>query len=76
MYTQNMTTTISWNLIAGYYEGLPWYGTGILTAAEPWSGYYDTTNVGLIWASAHTTQFAQPGWFEDDIDSRSCWMIG
>ena len=58
-----MTTTISWNLIAGYYHGLPWYGTGIMTAAEPWSGSFDTSNVGLIWGSAHTTQFAQPGWF-------------
>ena len=57
-----MTTTISWNLIASYYSGLPWYGTAIMTAAEPWSGSYDDVNVGLVWASAHTTQFAQPGW--------------
>eukprot|EP00042_Codosiga_hollandica_P057702 m.858006 g.858006 ORF g.858006 m.858006 type:complete len:846 (-) comp59651_c0_seq6:65-2602(-) len=58
----NMTTTISWNLIASYYEGLPWYGTALLTAVEPWSGNFDTDNVGVLWATAHTTQFAQPGW--------------
>ena len=59
-----MTTTISWNLIASYYSGLPWYGTAILTAAEPWSGSYDDVNVGLVWASAHTTQFTEPGWLD------------
>eukprot|EP00042_Codosiga_hollandica_P038562 m.314848 g.314848 ORF g.314848 m.314848 type:complete len:940 (+) comp55423_c0_seq3:52-2871(+) len=59
----NMTATISWNLIASYYEGLPWYGTALLTAVEPWSGHFDTDNVGVLWATAHTTQFAQPGWF-------------
>ena len=58
-----MTATISWNLIASYYHGLPWYGTALMTAAEPWSGSYDNNNVGLVWASAHTTQFSQPGWF-------------
>lgn len=58
----NMTTTIAWNLISSYYPGLDWYGTSILSAPEPWSGYYDTTNVGLVWVSAHTTHFAQPGW--------------
>ena len=64
---QNMTATISWNLFASYYEGLLWYGTGILTAAEPWSGYYDNENVGLVWASAHTTHFAWPGWYAGDV---------
>ena len=68
-----MTTTISWNLFASYYEGLPWYGTSILSAAEPWSGNYDNVNVGLVWASAHTTQFTQPGWF---VASNACmWML-
>ena len=33
------------------------------TAAEPWTGSFDDQNVGLVWASAHTTQFTQIGWF-------------
>ena len=57
-----MTTTISWNLFGSYYVGLLWFGTSIMTAAEPWSGNYDNVNVGIIWGTAHTTQFAQPGW--------------
>jgi hypothetical protein len=57
-----MTATISWNLIASYYHGLPWYGTGLMTAAQPWSGAFDDVNVGMLWATAHTTHFTQPGW--------------
>ncbi len=54
--------TISWGLIASYYHGLPWYGTALMTAAEPWSGAFDDVNVGMLWATAHTTHFTQPGW--------------
>ena len=68
-----MTTTISWNLISSYYYGLPWYGTAIMSAAEPWSGNYDDVNVGLVWATAHTTQFAQPGWL---VINSWVWMVG
>ena len=61
--TQNMTASIAWNLVSSYYKGLPWYGTSILTAAEPWSGHWDSDNVGVFWATAHTARFTQPGWF-------------
>jgi hypothetical protein len=69
----NMTATISWNLIASYYHGLPWYGTALMTAAEPWSGSYDDVNVGMMWATAHTTHFTRPGWnVRGDDVSLSC----
>jgi hypothetical protein len=39
-------------------------------ANTPWSGYYNVQ--GAIWATAHTTQFAEPGW--QYLDSSSGYM--
>jgi hypothetical protein len=41
-----------------------------LETASPWSGHYDV--LPSLWATAHTTQFAQPGW--QYIDNASGYL--
>src|ERR1019366_4263361 len=55
-----MTKTIIWSLITSYYENLPLPNSGPMKANTPWSGHYEVQPA--LWAIAHTTQFAQPGW--------------
>jgi hypothetical protein len=55
-----MTSTLLWNLVTSYYGNLLYPGAGAMTADTPWSGYYQLDSG--IWVTAHTTQFAQPGW--------------
>ncbi|MGC2398573.1 MAG: LamG-like jellyroll fold domain-containing protein [Acidobacteriaceae bacterium] len=54
------TKTEIWSPVTSYYDVLAAPNSGLMYANTPWSGYYDVQ--GAIWATAHTTQFAQPGW--------------
>ena len=55
-----ITKTEVWSPITSYYDNLPVPGSGLMRANTPWSGYYEVQPA--IWVTAHTTQFAQPGW--------------
>ncbi|HZY61622.1 MAG TPA: hypothetical protein VFE38_03785 [Edaphobacter sp.] len=65
LYNQNylkggFSATEIWSPITSYYDILAAPNSGLMYANTPWSGHYDVQ--GAIWATAHTTQFAQPGW--------------
>lgn len=56
----SFTATEIWSPITSYYDILAAPNSGLMYANTPWSGNYRVQ--GAIWATAHTTQFAQPGW--------------
>ena len=58
--TGGFTKTEIWSPITSYYDILAAPNSGLMYANTPWSGYFNIQ--GAIWATAHTTQFAQPGW--------------
>ena len=64
------TSTEIWSPITSYYDILAAPNSGLMYANTPWSGHYDVQ--GTIWATAHTTQFAQPGW--QYLDSSSGYL--
>jgi O-glycosyl hydrolase len=64
------TSTEIWSPITSYYDILAAPNSGLMYANTPWSGHYDVQ--GTIWATAHTTQFAQPGW--QYLDSSSGFL--
>ena len=64
-YNQNylegsLTSTEIWSPVTSYYDNLAAPNSGLMYANTPWSGHYDVQST--IWVTAHTTQFAQPGW--------------
>ncbi len=75
MYNRNyvvgkMTKTEIWSPISSYYDNLPLPSSGMMRANTPWSGNYEVQPA--VWGTAHTTQFAMPGWHY--LDS-ACQMI-
>ncbi|HEU5458480.1 MAG TPA: hypothetical protein VFU68_07665 [Terracidiphilus sp.] len=77
LYNQNylegsLTATEIWSPITSYYDNLAAPNSGLMMANTPWSGNYKVQ--GTIWSTAHTTQFAQPGW--QYLDSASGTLPG
>jgi Glycosyl hydrolase family 59 len=66
----SLTSTEIWSPVTSYYDNLAAPNSGLMYANTPWSGHYDVQ--GTIWATAHTTQFAQPGW--QYLDSASGYL--
>jgi hypothetical protein len=58
--TGKATNVITWSLITSYYDNLSLPNSGLMMAKTPWSGYFEIQPA--LWAAAHTTQFAHPGW--------------
>lgn len=55
-----MSKSEIWSPVTAYYDLLAAPGSGLMRANSPWSGNYTVSPA--IWATAHTTQFAAPGW--------------
>ncbi len=55
-----LTKTEIWSPVTSYYDNLAAPNSGLMYANTPWSGYYRVQSA--IWVTAHTTQFAEPGW--------------
>ncbi len=65
LYTRDRITKFEiWCPFDGIYNQIIWSNTGAMQANSPWDGHY--TVWPAIWALAHTTQFAKPGWIYMD----------
>ena len=61
LYTRDRITKYEiWCPIDSIYDQIIWADTGAMQADTPWCGHY--TVWPAVWAIAHTTQFAEPGW--------------
>jgi galactosylceramidase len=63
-----MTKTEIWSPVSSYYDNLPLSSSGVMRANTPWSGSYEVQPA--VWGTAHTTQFARPGWIYMDSACR------
>lgn len=59
-----ITKYLVWCPIDSIYDQIIWPDTGAMMADSPWSGHYAVWPA--VWAFAHTTQFAEPGWIYID----------
>jgi galactosylceramidase len=57
---RGLTKINFWSPISSYYDCLPALRSGVVTANTPWSGTFQLAPT--LWAVAHITQFAEPGW--------------
>eukprot|EP01052_Picozoa_sp_SAG31_P008435 SAG31_NODE_426_length_15814_cov_25.737066_7_plen_1209_part_00 len=55
----NITMVSAWHLVSAFYPTVAFWNEGMMSATEPWSGYFVASPT--LWASAHTTQFTRPG---------------
>lgn len=60
MAQSNMTMYEFQPAVASYYDGAVYYPKQLISANDPWSGYYSISN-GLVMAM-HFTSFIQKGW--------------
>ncbi|MFH8840654.1 ricin-type beta-trefoil lectin domain protein [Streptomyces sp. NPDC017868] len=67
-----MTSFMNWPVVAALYQNLYFSTDGLSLAAQPWSGNYSIGQT--TWATAHTTQFTQPGW--KYVDSAAGYLGG
>ena len=65
----NATGFVEWPLTNGAYDHLPFMDNILPSlSTQPWSGHYE---IGThVWAFAHHTQFAHPGYLYDRAASR------
>ncbi len=60
MYANDrITKYLVWAGFDSIYKGVDYSNVGVITADQPWSGYYNVRE-GL-WVVSHYTQFAEPG---------------
>lgn len=57
-----ITKTLIWAPIGSITPRVTWDKAGAMKANRPWSGFYEVWP--CIWATAHTTQFAEPDQWE------------
>ncbi len=67
-----LTGYLQWPLLNAMPPGLSHENYGLITADEPWSGYFTANH--QTWAFAHTTQFTAAGWHY--VDSGTGFLGG